>query len=414
MFLVQKPDPQRNLNLSPFCFYMLINKEMQSRRELYQELASRLSTNNFKIVLVDFDAGTQTEGIIDGSEIDIHLYRFVTMVHIVARVFPKNQDDYTFLPDTVDQLPDSPRFEERLESKLKGVLHALISFATENIKTLPGIKNIPDGMNIDQYLDSLNNEQRASFQEELQDKLKYASPEDSTQNLDSFLNFRFNRDYNRNEDGNFHNVDINRIDQGRIPATFKIVISKAKKFNADSVDGRIDISLVTDGGKHIRLKFSTKSCKMTYLLVLLSYKYSFGLPSDLYKNREGGPKVITSVWNLLYQIGCDEYLKDKDQGKNGWWNDMLRSESNQINNRSFTKYTTLNEAQHYWISVDTDNTLFSQRGLNVRKIKLPKELIEISDDLTEEVKEICQYFPSIDMYRPGYVPITIQQHIKKK
>lgn len=409
MLLVQKPDPKRNLNLSPFRLYVLVNNDLKPKREALQKMADKISTNNFKIELVDFDASTQQETLIGGNEIDIHLYKFITMVHLFARVFPKNETDFTFLPDTVDQLSESLRFEERLESKLKGVLRALISFATDNIKALPEIETIPESMNIDDYLDSLEDEQRYAFLLKLQAKLKYPSPEESGQNLKTFLDYRFGGTFGE-KDGVFpdENVDLSRI-----PPTFKIVISKSnKKLTERDVQGLIDISIVADEGEeHTIMNFKTRQCKMAYLMILLSYKYSFGLPTDLYKGKEGGAEAVASIADLLYKWSLEDYIDTNTTEV-----DKVKSEQtkfcNQINNQSLKEdnYTKLNKTQYFWLSVYLE-PLYDGEGLNVRKIKLPKERIVISDDLIEAIKSLS--FPTLDMYRPGYVPEKILRHVIK-
>lgn len=134
MFLVQKPDEKRNLNLSPFVLYLFINKwnSKPRRRESLQRLADKISTKYYKIELIDFDADSQKQSIINGADIDIHLYEYVTSAHMVTRLFPHGSADYTFLPDTVDQLPDSPWFWARLHRTLEGVIGAMSYTANKN------------------------------------------------------------------------------------------------------------------------------------------------------------------------------------------------------------------------------------------------------------------------------------------
>ena len=412
MLLVQKPDPIRNLNLSPFRLYVLVNNDLTPKREALQKLADKISTNNFKIELVDFDAKTQTESIIDGSEIDIHLHRFITMVHIVARVFPKDKTDFTFLPDTVDQFSDSERFEERLESKLKGVLGALIKFATDNIKALPEIGRIPKSMNVDEYLDSLDDKQRADFLLGLKDKLKFSSPEKSDKDLVSFLNYKYDKPYNLKEDGAFVPIDGD-VDQSQIPATFKIVISKSdSKFKAKATHGLIDISIVADEtGKRTPLRFNVKASKMTYLMTLLSYKYSFGLPTDLYHGKEGGKDIVASIWRLLYKYNPEEYI-DISKVEKKEIKHKLKTDCSYINNESFRKseYTELSKVQHYWLDVRLE-ILSECKKVRIRNIRLPKERIVISDDLIDEIEMCCKFFHTLDMYKPGYVRRDMQRHV---
>ena len=414
MLLVQKPDPIRNLNLSPFRLYVLVNNDLKPKREALQKSADKISTNNFKIELVDFDAKTQTESIIDGSEIDIHLHRFITMVHIVARVFPKDKTDFTFLPDTVDQFSDSERFEERLESKLKGVLGALIKFATDNIKALPEIGRILKSMNVDEYLDSLDDKQRADFLLGLKDKLKFSSPEKSDKDLVSFLNYKYDKPYNLKEDGTFVPIDGD-VDQSQIPATFKIVISKSdSKPKAKDIRGLIDICIVADeSGKRTPLRFYSKASKMTYLLVLLSCKYSFGLPTDLYHGKEGGKDLVASIWRLLYKYAPEKYI-DINRVEKKEVKDKLKQYCSYINNESFGKseYIELNKNQHEWLDVRLA-TLSECKKVRIRNIRLPKERIVISDDLIEEIENCCQFFPTLDMYRPSYVHKNILRHVIK-
>ena len=190
MFLVQKPDETRNLNLSPFRLYLFVNKwnNKPRRRESLQRLADEFSTKYFKIELIDFDADSQKQSIINGDDIDIHLYEYVTSAHMVARLFPKNSIDFTFLPDTVDQLPDSPWFWARLNRTLGGVLRVLVNAAEETIRKF---LTIPDGMKLEDYLDSLEDATRKELFDSLQKRFGYATPEESKVNLLSFLNYKF-------------------------------------------------------------------------------------------------------------------------------------------------------------------------------------------------------------------------------
>ena len=103
---------------------------------------------------------------------------------MVARLFPKNKTDYTFLPDTVDQLPDSPWFWARLNRTIGGVMGVLVNAADETIReSLPDNYTIPDGMKLEDYFDSLTDTRRKELFEFLQRRFGYASPEKSRENL---------------------------------------------------------------------------------------------------------------------------------------------------------------------------------------------------------------------------------------
>lgn len=400
MFLVQKPDEIRNLNLSPFRLYLFVNKwnNKPRRRESLQRLADEFSTKYFKIELIDFDADSQKQSIINGDDIDIHLYEYFTSAHMVARLFPKDKFDYTFLPDTVDQLPDSPWFWARLNRTIGGVLGVLVNAANETIReSLPDGYCIPDGMKLEDYFDSLAETSRKELFEFLQRRFGYASPEKSRENLSSFLNYKFEEDYGE-EDRIF--MLPGDIDYGRTKPGFKIVVDKGKnKFNANDVTGTLDISIVTDNGESILLDFPTKSCKMTYLLVLLTHKYSFGLPQELY-DKDFRRKVVYSVWKILYKT-ITHYVEETQ--KYG-----LRRDCNFINNQTFAKDDRLSDSQRYWISVYTDTLADGNLTLRPRRIKLPADLIEIYDS---SLRYSCHDIPSIDMYKSGYIQDDLRKHI---
>ena len=238
---------------------------------------------------------------------------------------------------------------------------------------------------------------RKELFEFLQRRIGYASPEKSRENLSSFLNYKFEEDYGE-EDRIF--MLPGDIDYGRTKPGFKIVVDKGKnKFNANDVTGTLDISIVTDNGESILLDFPTKSCKMTYLLVLLTHKYSFGLPQELY-DKDFRRKVVYSVWKILYKT-ITHYVEETQ--KYG-----LRRDCNFINNQTFAKDDRLSDSQRYWISVYTDTLADGNLTLRPRRIKLPADLIEIYDS---SLRYSCHDIPSIDMYKSGYIQDDLRKHI---
>ena len=181
---------------------------------------------------------------------------------------------------------------------------------------------------------------------------------------------------------------------------YGFVVDKGKnKFNANDVTGTLDISIVTDNGESILLDFPTKSCKMTYLLVLLTHKYSFGLPQELY-DKDFRRKVVYSVWKILYKT-ITHYVEETQ--KYG-----LRRDCNFINNQTFAKDDRLSDSQRYWISVYTDTLADGNLTLRPRRVKLPADLIEIYDS---SLRYSCHDIPSIDMYKSGYIQDDLRKHI---
>ena len=400
MFLVQKPDYKRNLNLSPFVLYLFINKwnSKPRRRESLQRLADKISTKYYKMELIDFDADSQKQSIINGADIDIHLYEYVTSAHMVTRLFPHSSADYTFLPDTVDQLPDSPWFWARLYRTLEGVIGAMSYTANKNIRYhLPDEFSIPSGMKLENYLDSIEDEKREKLFRIIQQRLGYASPEQSRENLTAFLNYKFEADYG-NEDRIF--MLSNDIDYSRTRPEFKIVISKrSDPFKANDVNGTMDISVVSNNGDTIPLNFMTKSAKMTYLLVLLTHKYSFGLPQEIY-DKDYRREVVYLIWKLLYKTMTSYVEETQKYG--------LKRDCNFINNQSFAKDDRLSDAQRFWISVCTEVLTDGNLTLRPRRIKLPPDMIEVQDSSLEYS---CRKIPTLDMYRSSYVHEEVKRHI---
>ena len=90
----------------------------------------------------------------------------------------------------------------------------------------------------------------------------------------------------------------------------------------------------------------------------------------------------------------------------------MKTDCSYINNESFGKseYTELSKVQHYWLDVRLE-ILSECKKVRIRNIRLPKERIVISDDLIDEIEMCCKFFPTLDMYKSGYVRPDIQRHV---
>ena len=127
MYLQQKPDKDRNLNLSPFVVYVLIDDRYNKVRGEVEKVIESVNSevSPFKCEMVDFDAATQRQPALAGNEIDIFLYLYLTTAHIMARVFPISPEDFTFLPDLVDDVLGTNSSVRKLEATLRSVCRAL-------------------------------------------------------------------------------------------------------------------------------------------------------------------------------------------------------------------------------------------------------------------------------------------------
>lgn len=391
------------LNLSPFRLYIFVNQWNASpgRIERLQQVAERISKKYFKAELILFDRDQQRQAIINDKKVDSDLYHMITSADMIARVFPARLFDYTFRPDRTPCLPEDPMYLERLETKANEMMIRLIGIATgvlQRPRRRLNMGNSHEAIDIEEYLDSLNEEQKEWTLREWQRKYGFPDIERSRKNLMDFLTYQFERD--RDEEREIHLLPGD-IDYGQLPPSFKIVVSESPYNYTRHTHGMFDISIVMGDGTSITPYFPTRSSKMTYLMILLATKFSFGLPEQLYKfnkdalsgrtrNREC--MIIHNVMRIV-QYEIDGYID----------NINLRNDLNFINNQTFARNISLSMYQRFWISAYTEQITQNNVSLNVRKVRMPTELIEIEyQELADFFKE--RTFPSIDTYARDYIP----------
>ena len=392
MYLQQKPDKDRNLNLSPFVVYVLIDKRYEKVRDEVEKVIESVNSevSPFKCEMVDFDAATQRQPALAGNEIDIFLYLYLTTAHIMARVFPISSEDYTFLPDLVDDVLGTSSSVQKLEKTLGSVCRALrrefyrrLEMAVKLNEQLPKVQTP-----VEAYLNDMNEEDRAQFMARVQETLGYSSPDDSRKNFTAFLNYRYE---SKPEHTKVFIVPGTK-DFSAIKPNFHIEIAYNKNRNrlkTHNIDA-IDILMVPEDkdSNSVNLKFNTRKAKMTYLLILLAQKYSIGLHPRLFENNNG-VKIIRKIWDSLYGSNKDDWyyngymasIKSSKLNKKPSYKGLVQVKS-EINTESLKKKTPeLNDFQHYYLRVENEN-----RGKDggVRKIKLPSERIHVkADDLID-------------------------------
>lgn len=398
MYLQQKPDKDRNLNLSPFVVYVLIDKRYEKVRDEVEKVIETVNSevSPFKCEMVDFDAATQRQPALAGNEIDIFLYLYLTTAHIMARVFPISSEDYTFLPDLVDDVLGTNSSIQKLEKTLGSVCRALrrefyrrLEMAVKLNEQLPKVQTP-----VEAYLDGMNEEDRALFLARVQETLGYSSPDDSRKNFIAFLNYR----YEPKPEHTKVFIMPGTKDFSAIKPNFHIEITYNKTLKhpkAHNVAGAIDILMVPEDNESdsVILKFYSKYAKMTYLLILLAQKYSIGLHRRLFEN-EDGKEIISKIWYSLYRLRddfgrskkYDEEYKDRmkypQKVNNNPLYDGLTGVMNHIKKQSLEKKTPeLNDFQRYYLSVENEDQ--GPDG-GVRKIKLPSDRIHVEvDDLKD-------------------------------
>jgi len=401
MYLQQKPDKDRNLNLSPFVVYVLIDKRYEKVRSEVEKVIESVNSevSPFRCEMVDFDAATQRQPALAGNEIDIFLYLYLTTAHIMARVFPISPEDFTFLPDLVDDVLGTNSSVRKLEATLRSVCRALRREFYRRLEMADKLNEqnelLPkDLTSVESYLDDMNEEERAQFMAKAQEKLGYSSPDESRKNFTAFLNYR----YEPKPEHTKVFIMPGTKDFSAIKPNFHIEITynkTLKRPKVHDVAGAIDIKVVPEDNESdsVNLKFYSKYAKMTYLLILLAHKYSIGLHRRLFEN-EDGEDIISKIWYSLYRLRgynriSEDYAENyvfrmespcNDDGDPLY--DGLRKVMPHINNQSLIKKTPeLNDFQRYYLYVENE-----EQGPDggVRKIKLPSEMIHVEvDDLKD-------------------------------
>ena len=407
MYLQQKPDKERNLNLSPFVVYVLMDNRFDKVRDKVEKVIESINSevSPFRCEMVDFDAATQRPCALAGNERDVFLYLCFTNAHVMARLFPTSSEDFTFLPDLIDDVLGTTSSVQKLEDTLRGVCRALrrefysrLEIAAKLNEELPKVQTP-----VEAYLDGMNEEDRALFMARVQEMLGYSSPDDSRKNFTDFLNYR----YEPKPEHTKVFIMPGTKDFSAMKPNFHIEITKNKTHKrpkAHNVAGAIDILMVPEDkdDNSVNLEFNTREAKMTYLLILLAQKYSKGLHRRLSGNKDG-EEIISKIWNSLYGFfedvsGYMDYIENIEyphskKTKAPLYKGLTKV-INHINTESLKNKTpALNDFQRFYLSVE--NKKLGQDG-GVRRIKLPKEMIHVEVD---ELKDL--QFPDPKEYIKG-------------
>lgn len=405
MYLQQKPDKDRNLNLSPFVVYVLIDDRYNKVRGEVEKVIESVNSevSPFRCEMVNFDAATERQPALAGNEIDIFLYLYLTSAHVMARVFPISPEDFTFLPDLVDDVLGTNSSVRKLEATLRSVCRALRREFYRRLEMADKLNEqnelLPkDLTSVESYLDDMNEEDRAQFMARAQEKLGYSSPDESRKNFTAFLNYRYEpkpehtkvfivpgtKDFSAIKP-NFH-LEIAPYKNHNLP--------HQKKVRAKKVPGAINILVVPEDSdsQPVKLEFRHKDAKMTYLLILLAQKYNIGLQGlhrRLFENKDG-VEIISKIWYTLYGFNnstTSEFecyiknIKSIKENREPSYKGLVNVQS-RINTEGLIKKTPeLNDFQRYYLYVENE-----EQGPDggVRKIKLPSEMIRVEvDDLKD-------------------------------
>ena len=342
MYIIQRPDERRNLNISPFRIYVLSHQGSENECERLQTMLDKLNGEfrYIKCELVKFSKEDRTS-VLAGDEIDVHLYACLTNFQAFARIFPDSKTNFMFLPDSTDALPWTGGYIEKLEKTLRGMNGAL---EWEMFKRLRIIfnqrgKDLAKEEDVKSYMETWSEDEIMAFFGEMESDLGFSSPKDSMGNLEKFLRYTL-----KNKEGKRIFAVPGEAGAKDFLPDFKVHVSKPKRTEnaAAAVDGVIDITLESETEDNINIKFPTKDAKMTYLLLLCMRKFCpkvFFEPDILIM--EKGKAVIEKVWNLLYTIYIDETWKNyisnvKEETKKGNISVDVNI-FNQINNLSLKK-----------------------------------------------------------------------------
>lgn len=397
MFVIQKPDSQRVLSISPNIIYVFINEH---NRKWQSELTTRINTFNIcqkyiKAKLIDFSYSAHQTSVA-GEDIDIHLYALCTVVHLIVRLFPTNVDDYTFLPDTINGMIDTNDYPDRLMAKLESLSHFLESqmlerlrVNKENLLCLPA----PE----DQWFITLCK------------NLSIPTSDNSDRNMFSFLNYQFVSSKNRDQ---HIYIQQQKNDFCQINPGFKVIIKLATNIKDGKklrdIKGLLDIIVQLDNGEENVLDFKGREYKMFLLLVLITTKYGVGLPKNIFEIPEGRC-FIREIWNYLYSE-YNGYIKF-GHGYINYINMMkannyLRFRQSKGKSIDVTRNPFLTQLQCYWLT--TDSVKVEGFDFNAYRIRLDSNKIIVEDKYLEE--NIKKYIPEAVCYTEEHQKEKEERH----
>ena len=420
MTTIECTDEKLALNLNPYQIFVFVNEKTKP----YLEQINKDHIGRYSIELIPFDAEKESQTVV-GEDVDPLLYYNITHSDLFARVMPLKDGDYRYTSEIIFQGKDYScglflnvvnNFARSLSTKksksfvntlrryfqygneefydfLMEVYDGDLSKILEMSKFYSHIVSSAAQTSAENFLADFMRQLSREKQEQLlslvKDTLGYASENDSKLLLCNYLQYKYTAGT-----GGFSNLTkVSEVKNELLKPDFSLVIEYNRKERLMDKDGDYSIILKKDDGNQIELEFGHRGDKMLYLLTLLCQKARGGLPTAYFKN-EQAKQVIKAVYNKMYRSGGDE-----------WVNKCSSNTHNIYTYRSHAKEVIENDERlepymAYWCNFENQTIFIGKMGnkpLEIRKIRLPKERIEILDgkDEAETFSDILERLPHL-------------------
>ena len=420
MTTIECTDEKLALNLNPYQIFVFVNEKTKP----YLDQIKKDHIGRYGIELIPFDAEKESQTVV-GEDVDPLLYYNITHSDLFARVMPLKDGDYRYTSEIIFQGKDYSgglflnvvnNFARSLSTKksksfvntlrryfqygneefydfLMEVYDGDLSKIMEMSKFYSHIVSSAAQTSAENFLADFMRQLSREKQEQLlslvKDTLGYASENDSKLLLCNYLQYKYTAGT-----GGFSNLTkVSEVKNELLKPDFSLVIEYNRKERLMDKDGDYSIILKKDDGNQIELEFGHRGDKMLYLLTLLCQKARGGLPTAYFKN-EQAKQVIKAVYNKMYRSGGDE-----------WVNKCSSNTHNIYTYRSHAKEVIENDERlepymAYWCNFENQTIFIGKMGnkpLEIRKIRLPEERIEILDgkDEAETFSDILERLPHL-------------------
>ena len=420
MTTIECTDEKFTLNLNPYQIFVFVNEKTKP----FLEQIKKNRIREYSIELIPFDAEKDTQPIV-GEDVDPLLYFNITHSDLFARVMPLKKGDYRYTSEILFQGKDyggdqflnvvsefayslstrkSKSFvntlrryfqygNEEFYDFLMEVYEGNLSKIMEMSKLYSNIVSSAVQTSAENFLadlmHQLSKEKREQLISLIKDTLGYASEKDSKLLLCNYLQYEYTPG-----SGGFSNLNlVAKTKNELLKPDFSLVIEYNKKEGLMDKDGDYSIILKKDDGRQIELEFGHRGDKMLYLLTLLCQKTRGGLPTAYFKN-EQAKRVLTAIYDRVYRSGGGEWVEKCSN--NTHHISTYRSHAKEMieNDERLEPYMA------YWCNFE-NQTIFivkmKNRPLEIRKIRLPEDRIEIHDrkDGVESFSDILEELPHL-------------------
>ena len=406
MTTIECTDEKLALNLNPYQIFVFVNEKTKP----YLDQIKRDHIGRYNIELIPFDALKDSQAVV-GEDVDPLLYYNITHSDLFARVMPLKEGDYRYTSEILFQGKDYSgdlffnvvnNFARSLNNKksksfvntlrryfqygneefydfLMEVYDGDLSKILEMSKYYSHIVSSAVQTSAENFLADFMRQLSKDKKEELisiiKDTLGFACEKDSKLLLCNYLQYKYTPGI-----GGFSNLSkVAEVKSELLKPDFSLVIEYNRKDRLMDKDGDYSIILKKDDGNRIELEFGHRGDKMLYLLTLLCQKTRGGLPTAYFKN-EQAKQVIKAVYDRMYRSGGDEWVNKCSN--NTHTISTYRSHAKEVieNDERLEPYMA------YWCNFENQTIFIGKMGnkpLEIRKIRLPEERIQIYDENEE-------------------------------